>query len=110
MTPRQDNSPNHDIIVDYVLDGEYIVASFMQAYHIDLTQCDMHWHMFKALFIGLPEDTKISQIMSMRSYRKSNIGYEEQCRKLKSIWTLPNSNVANNEELIEEINNEFYNC
>ena len=110
VTPRQDNSSTNDIVVDYILDGEYIVASFMQAYHIDLTQCDMHWHMFKALFVGLPEDTKISQIMSMRSYRKSNIGYEEQCRKLKSIWSLPNSNVSNNEELMEEINNEFYNC
>ena len=46
----------------------------------------------------------------MRSYRKSSVGYEEQCRKLKSIWTLPNNNVTDNEELMKEINNEFYNC
>lgn len=109
-TPRSDNSSVNDITVDYVLDGEYILASFMQAYHIDLTQCDMHWHMFKALFVGLPDDTKISQIMNMRSWKKSNIGYDEQCRKLKTLWSLPKNDKAQNEELLEEINNEFYNC
>ena len=46
-------------IIDYVEDGEYIVGSFMQAYGIDLTICDMHWHMFKALLLSLPENSKM---------------------------------------------------
>lgn len=107
-TPN-DNTQDSEAILDYIQDGEYIVGSFMQAYGIDLTSCDMHWHMFKALFMSLPEDTKIKQIMSMRSYKKDNTSYEEQCRKLKHIWKLPTTLNTVDEALMEDINAEFYN-
>ena len=37
-TPKNINSTSTDRIVDYIEDGEYIVASFMQDYGIDLTE------------------------------------------------------------------------
>ena len=109
-TPRIENDSSSDIVIDYILDGEYIVGSFMSAYHIDLTNIDMHWHLFKALFLSLPDDTKIRQIMSMRAYKKSNESYDQTSSKLKETWRLPDMTDEELDELNEEINNLFYNA
>ena len=101
-------SSSNDKLYDYIEDGEYIVAGFMQAYNIDLTTCKMHWHLFKALFIGLPDDTKIKQIMSMRGYKKDNKSYDAKCLENKSAWSLTNYNHTMDKELQDEINDEFY--
>lgn len=108
-TPIKSNDTSNDIVYDYIQDGEYIVSSFMSQYHIDLTSCDMHWHMFKALFIGLNDSTIMSQIMNFRSYKKDSKSYEKQCEKLKRIWSLPIDKQENQEDLMREIREEFYN-
>lgn len=107
ITPKGNGTSEK--IVDYIEDGEYIVASFMQDYGIDLTACDMHWHLFKALFNGLRDDTKIKQIMSMRAYTKSSKSYEAQCRENKQAWRLPQHRNKVSKETMDEINNLFYN-
>ena len=105
-TPRSYSSSS-DNILDYILDGEYIVSSFYKDYKIDLTKEDMHWHLFKALFIGLSDSCKIKQIMSMRSWRKTSKSYDAQCAELKQMWKLPSS--PQETQLMNEINEEFYN-
>lgn len=110
LTPKAIESEDSEILIDYIQDGEYIVGSFMSEYHIDLTECDMHWHMFKALFQSLSEDSKIKQIMNMRGYRKNNTSYESQCRKLKEMWRLPQYSNTVDKSILDDINNEFYNC
>ena len=105
-TPRGTSSGN-EVILDYIEDGEYIVGSFMQAYGIDLTSVDLHWHMFKALFISLPEDTKIKQIMQMRGYKKDNKSYERQSEELKRAWSL-NKTITQDIDM-SDINELFYN-
>ena len=111
-TPQHIESDNNkDNYLDYVLDGEYIVSSFMQAYGIDLTSIDyMHWHLFKALTIGLPANTKLMEIISIRSYKKIKIDEDKQRQKLKRIWTLPKQQDPQELEILQEINNEFYAC
>lgn len=78
---------------DFVEDGEYIVASFQQAYGIDLTDPDleMHWHRFKALFTGLPSDTKMAQIIGYRTYEKSESKKKPETvyASLRDAWRLP---------------------
>lgn len=56
------------ILFDFEEDGEYIYASFMQAYGIDLIdqQGKLPWNRFMALFQGLPSGTKIKEIMRIR--------------------------------------------
>lgn len=56
------------ILFDFEEDGEYIYASFMQAYGIDLIdqQGRLPWSRFMALFQGLPGDTKIKEVMRIR--------------------------------------------
>ena len=55
-------------VLDFERDGDYIYASFMQAYQIDLIdeQGKLPWKKFLYLFNGLPADTKIKQIMRIR--------------------------------------------
>ena len=55
-------------VLDFKRDGDYIYASFMQAYRIDLIdeQGKLPWKKFLYLFNGLPADTKIKQIMQIR--------------------------------------------
>lgn len=108
-TPIESADTSNDIVWDYIQDGEYIVSSFMSQYNIDLTSCDMHWHMFKALFIGLNESTIMSQIMGFRSYKKDNKSYEKQCQKLKNMWSLPKKENKNTNDILKEIREEFYN-
>lgn len=49
-------------------DSKYIYAGFIQAYQIDLVdmQGKLSWRKFKALFRGLPENTRFSQIVELR--------------------------------------------
>ena len=58
-------------VLDFERDGDYIYASFMQAYQIDLIdeQGKLPWKKFLYLFNGLPADTKIKQIMRIRQMR-----------------------------------------
>lgn len=91
-TPR-DTERSDAVAYDLVEDGEYIVSSFMQAYGIDLTDpsLDMHWHLFKALFAGLPADTKMMRIIGWRTWRKDTRKNETVMAALKAAWRLPDA-------------------
>lgn len=93
-TPRTKKTKAENArLYDFVEDGEFIVASFQQAYGIDLTDPDikMHWHRFKALFAGLPSDTKMAQIMGYRSYdsAESKKKPETVRANMREMWRLP---------------------
>lgn len=87
-TPHGDNGGGVRCF-DFDLDGSYLVASFMAAYGIDLTTAEMHWHVFMALFRGLPDDSCIKKIMGYRSWRNDKSSYEQQMRNLAKAWALP---------------------
>lgn len=74
-------------------DAEYIYASFLQAYGIDLIeqQGKLHWFKFQALLSGLPEDTKFRQVVSIRTWKKpsKHDTEEKQMMELKKVYKLP---------------------
>lgn len=78
-------------VLDLILDGEYITAAFQQAYGIDLTEGDMHWHRFKALLNGVPDSTRLAQIMQIRGYEKppAKQDADAEARKRQRQWALP---------------------
>lgn len=80
-------------VLDLIEDGAYIVAAFQQAYGIDLTDkaTDMHWHRFRALLMGLPQETQLSKIMGYRSYDagKARRKQEAVMNELRTMWALP---------------------
>lgn len=90
-TPRMTRPPSNIRLIDYIEDGDHIVASFQQAYGIDLTTEDMHWHRFKALLGGLPDSTKMAKIMGYRDYNESDARrkYEDIQKEQRAAWALP---------------------
>lgn len=83
-------------VLDFEKDGDYIYASFMQAYKIDLIeeQGRLPWKKFLYLFNGLPADTKIKQIMRIRQmpvpeYNGKNSKEIQEINEMKSYYALP---------------------
>lgn len=80
-------------------DAEYIYASFMQAYGIDLIeeQGKLHWVKFKALLDGLPEDTKFRQVLDIRLRKlptgKGSMDEQKALIALKKTYALPGQEV-----------------
>ncbi len=79
-------------IFSYEYDADYIYAAFVQQYGIDLTECNLHWWKFKALFAGLTNNTKIREIMEIRATDISQIKDKERrahIMTLQEIYALP---------------------
>lgn len=68
ITGKKKTSGNEGKVFDFEQDAGFIYASFLQAYGIDLIeqQGKLPWQKFLALFQGLPEDTKIREVMGIR--------------------------------------------
>lgn len=54
-------------VIDLQKDWQYIYAGFQQAYGINLFKDDLHWLEFTALLAGLPGNTRMSQIIDIRT-------------------------------------------
>ncbi len=84
---------------DFVHDAKYIYSSFFKDYQMDLYNYHgkLHWEQFLALFEGLSDDTKIKQIISIRTRDlPSGKGTEkerEELLRLKNIYKLPEREV-----------------
>lgn len=91
---------------DIRYDGDYIYASFMQAYGIDLfdVQGELHWKKFNALLSGLPEGTKLMEVIKIRKWKPQkgdSSEYKEEMRRLQKDYALPYE-VVEEEEYEEE--------
>lgn len=97
LGPGGSDSKKH---FDFEQDAEYIFASFLQAYGIDLFerldldgQKPLHWCEFMALFKALPEDTRMSQIISIRAQEipkptKHNAEMRQRIMRQKAAFAL----------------------
>lgn len=89
-TVSGDDKRTHDLSQD----AEYIYASFMHCYQIDLyeQQGKLHWDKFKALINGLGEETIFSRIVGIRTAEmptgKGTEKEQERLRKLKREYEL----------------------
>lgn len=90
---------------DLKKDAQFIYASFMQEYGIDLIdmQGKLRWEKFKALLVGLRDDTKFREIIGIRAMDlPKGKGMEEErrrIRKLKRIYALEKDQRTTEEEL-----------
>lgn len=84
---------------DFVHDAKYIYSSFFKDYQMDLYSFHgkLHWVQFLALFEGLSDDTRIKQIINIRTRElPSGKGTEkerEELLRLKNIYKLPEREV-----------------
>ena len=90
-------------VYDISLDGDFIYASFMQAYDIDLLEerGKLHWKKFNALLSGLPEGTKFVEVIKIRKYKPrkgDSQAYIDEMMKLKKEYALPDSEEYDDED------------
>ena len=87
---------------DIRFDGDYIYSSFLQAYGIDLfdVQGKLHWRKFNALLSGLPEGTKLMEVIKIRKWKPQkgdSSEYKEEMRRLQKDYALPNDDIEEEE-------------
>lgn len=74
--------------MDFIQDMEYIEASFMSDFHIDLENSDMHWWKFMKLMNGLSNSELgnccvLNNIRNLRNFDVSKIKDEKERTKIK---------------------------
>lgn len=96
-------------LFDFEHDAEYIYASFLQDYKIDLFEMQgvLRWEKFLSLLSSLKDDTKFKEVIGIRGQKlpsPTQYNKEERNRiiKLKQIYSLP---VASEEEIQSNMNN-----
>lgn len=89
---RSSSSPNKPIL-DFNYDAGLIYAAFKEQYNIDLIDIDfLHWWKFKALLLGLNENTKLSKVMYYRGVEIDSKMDKEQkkfLQEMKRLYALP---------------------
>lgn len=91
---------------DWKIDGSMIFAAFYQCYNIDLTEKDLHFHKFLALFNSL-QNTRLNEIMSFRAYRDDKTSYESRMKRLRDQWELPEEEDETADDILEKFNSQF---
>ena len=71
------NVKGDDISFDFEVDASNIYAAFLKNYNIDLTNTDMHWFQFIALFSNL-KDTSLNDMMYYRTIDLSQYKGEQK--------------------------------
>lgn len=66
LFPKEVNKAR-ERIMDYAQDADLIRAAFQQAYGIDLYTEKMHWFRFSCLLSCIPEGTRYSDVLGIRS-------------------------------------------
>lgn len=83
-----------DVPFDLEQDAEYIYASFLQAYNMDLFEQrgKLHWNKFNALLTNLPSETKFKEVIKIRTDKLPTGSKQqkerEQLQKLKKLYAL----------------------
>lgn len=106
MKTTASNGKQEQAPYDIRYDGDYIYASFLQAYGIDLFdyQGKLHWKKFNALLSGLPEGTKFMEVIKIRKWKAQkgdSAEYKEEMRRLQKDYALPNEIIEEEEEYEE---------
>lgn len=83
-----DNKNNEEPDMDYEQDMDYIEASFMSDYQIDLTNTDMHWWKFSKLINGLSNSEMgnccvLNRVRNLRNYDTKDIKDSKELEKIK---------------------------
>lgn len=95
LSHGQEKKTSSKKVMDLVQDKSLIIAAFRQSYGIDLCSrsLDLHWWTFLDLLAGIPADTRLMEIVSIRSRplpKPTKYNHEEraQLMRLKSEYAL----------------------
>ena len=102
-----DNSPNDEIDMDFVKDMDYIEASFMSDYKIDLSETKMHWYKFYNLLEGLSNSDignccVLNRIRNLRNFDVSKIKDSKEREKMARAKEMVSLNKKHEVHLTKE--------
>ena len=83
-----ENNENEEPDMDFVQDMDYIEASFMSDYNIDLSNTEMHWYKFYNLINGLSNSEMgsccvLNRVRNLRTYDTSQIKDAKERSKIE---------------------------
>lgn len=96
--------------MDFFDDEEYIIASFMSDYRIDLPNTDMHFWQYIQLIQGLTENAVLSRVRELRNYDLDDIKDPKTRAKMlkaKEAVALPEKFSKDEKETIDEFEKLF---
>jgi len=99
--PQEEKQPDMDF--DY--DENYIKASFMSDYRIDLDNIHMHWWKFCNLLQGLTDDCILNRVRDIRNYDISSVKdvkSREKVIRAKRDVALPNHMSDEEESILDD--------
>lgn len=73
---------------DFEEDEAYFFSAFLSEYGIDLRDCELHWFDFCALFLGLPDECKLKQIIGIRATVLGEVSSQSEKRRIKRLKDL----------------------
>lgn len=94
LTPSSEIGKKPKEYYNITQDADYIYASFMQDYGIDLfeQQGKLHWYKFKALLAGLSDETKFKRVVEIRMKDPNEKGLsakeKRQIRDAQMVYAL----------------------
>ena len=102
-----DNSSNDEIDMDFVEDMDYIEASFMSDYKIDLSETKMHWYKFYNLLEGLSNSDignccVLNRIRNLRNFDVSKIKDSKEREKMARAKEMVSLNKKHEVHLTKE--------
>jgi len=102
--PIQSDEP---VSLDFALDADAIFADFWREYRIDLTESDIHWYKFLALFLNLSGESSIRAIRNIRTTPVKDVPKARQSKHLQmqemyAIEANSDPNDEFNRKLMEE--------
>lgn len=108
---EEETKSNKKRLYDFNQDSVYIYSAFRECYNIDLSESNMHWWKFKALFDGLNENTKIMQIISIRATDTAKIKSKSEKNRILKLQKMYKIEEEKSPEIIEqEFNEGFVDC
>ncbi len=88
---KQTSDSSGEALISFSQDEGLIYSAFLQQYHIDLFESDLHWWKFLYLLDALDENTSFMKIISYRSVDPGKIKDPDKkkfYRKLKNKYSL----------------------
>lgn len=106
---RYKNRSSEEPAYCFAQDAPYIHAAFMEQYKIDLSQAEMHWWEFMALFESLKEDTKMSRIMYYRKVRTSGLSKDKRAfiNEMKKLYRIRDDSSMEKKMSLEDRNRKW---
>ena len=81
--PTQEEKRNTKQAYSFEVDSSVIFADFWNYYNIDLSQEGLHWWVFRALLLGLPEKSEFKQRTYYRTCDTKGMSKKEKERIMK---------------------------